>query len=76
MSYFNTSERRAVLFLLLFIISLQFAYFYLDFEKSNDSFTIDEKEIIAIQKEIDSLKLVEIESRSRLFWEYSPEYSR
>ena len=51
-----------ILLLLLLIISLLCVYWFVDFSE-DDTFDISSAEIVSIQKELDSLRLVEMEKR-------------
>lgn len=55
---FNKQQRNGVFFLLLLIVIFQCIYFFIDFSGNDPQ--ISEEELIAYQKQIDSLKNIEI----------------
>jgi len=66
--WYSKSQRNGVLFLLIIIVVLQIAYFSLDsFSKSNDVSLLDSKEVLQLQKRIDSLKKVKEQSKYKIF---------
>src|SRR5690554_1801924 len=70
---FNKRQRSGILLLLLLIISLLCVYWFIDF--SNDT-TLDtsSEEIVAIQNELDSLRLAEAESRKPKIYPFNPNF--
>ncbi|WP_347374321.1 helix-hairpin-helix domain-containing protein [Aequorivita sp. Q41] len=70
---FNKQQRSGILLLLLLIISLLCIYWFVDFSEE-DTFNISSAEIVAIQKEIDSLQLIEIESRKPKIYPFNPNF--
>ncbi len=75
MSYFSTNERKGVLGLVLLIVCLQLFDHYFDFTSANDTFVITQSpEIMAFQKEIDSLKHIEIEARKPKIYPFNPSF--
>ncbi|MDU8885596.1 helix-hairpin-helix domain-containing protein [Yeosuana sp. MJ-SS3] len=73
-SYFTFSKRqRNGIFLLLFlIIVFQCIYFFIDF--SSEEIKYNEAEFELFQKEIDSLRLVEIENRKPVIYPFNPNF--
>jgi competence ComEA-like helix-hairpin-helix protein len=71
--WYNKSQRNGILFLALLIITIQFAYYFIDFS-SNKKFNIDTAEILAFQSKIDSLKLIEIEKRKPKIYPFNPSF--
>lgn len=68
-----TKERRNGIFLLiLLIIVLQAVYFFVSF--SSEEIPIDQKALKIFQNEIDSLRLLEIESRKPKIYPFNPNY--
>jgi len=61
------------LLLLSLIVSLLIVYWFVDFVEE-DSFDTSSAEIVAIQKELDSLRLVEIEKRKPKTYPFNPNY--
>jgi len=59
--------------LALIIIILQLVYFYVDFSP-NDKTNLNSDEIIAFQKEIDSLKRIELENKKPIIFSFNPSF--
>ena len=70
---FSRQQRSGILFLLLLIISLLCVYWFVDFSEE-DTFDTSSPEVVAIQKEIDSLRLVEIEKRKPKIYDFNPNF--
>jgi len=70
---FNKQERSGILFLVLLITVLLSVYYFVDFSKEN-ILDISSPEISAIQKQIDSLRTVEIERRKPKSFPFNPNY--
>ncbi len=70
---FSKQQRSGILLLLLFIVSLLCVYWFVDFSEEN---TLDTSsaEIISIQKELDSLRLVAIEKRKPKKYPFNPNF--
>jgi DNA uptake protein ComE-like DNA-binding protein len=70
---FSKKQRSGILLLLLLIISLLCVFWFVDFSKEN---TLDTSsaEIVSIQKELDSLRLVEIEKRKPKNYPFNPNF--
>ena len=70
---FSKQQRSGILLLLFFIIALLFVFWFVDFSEEN---TLDTSsaEIVAIQKELDSLRLVEIEKRKPKKYPFNPNF--
>jgi len=64
---YNTSQRNGILFLVLLIIVLQLIYFFVDFS-NKDTTDLNSNEIDRFQREIDSLKLIELGNRKPKFF--------
>ncbi|WP_026452751.1 ComEA family DNA-binding protein [Aequorivita capsosiphonis] len=76
---FNKQQRSGILLLLLLIIALLCVYWYMDFSSSadrSDENTLDtsSEEIVSIQKELDSLRIVEIENRKPKKYPFNPNF--
>lgn len=69
---FSIKQRNGIFLLLLIIVSLQCAYFFVSF--SNDEISINQNELDIFQKEIDSLRLVEIEKRKPKIYPFNPNF--
>jgi DNA uptake protein ComE-like DNA-binding protein len=69
---FSKQQRNGIFLLLLIIIILQCAYFYLDF--SSEDIQVDHKELLKFQREIDSLKLVKLEESKPKVYPFNPNY--
>jgi len=70
---FNKSQQTGVVFLLILIAVFQYVLFFVDFS-SNELFELNTPEIIAFQKEIDSLKLLEIDKRKPTIYPFNPSF--
>ena len=70
---FNKQQRSGILLLLLLIISLLCVYWFVDFSEE-DTFDISSAEIVSAQKELDSLRLVEIENRKPKKNRFNPNF--
>lgn len=71
--WYNKRQRNGVFFLVLIIVVLQSVYVFVDFS-SDDLIDINAEEIKSFQKQIDSLKLVELESRKPKTYPFNPNY--
>ena len=71
--WYNKSQRNGIFFLALIIIALQLIYFFVDFSPE-DKTNLNSKEIIDFQKEIDSLKLIELENRKPKIFPFNPSF--
>ena len=71
--WYNKSQRNGIFFLAIIIIVLQLVYFFVDFT-SDDQNDLDSDEIIAFQKEIDSLKAIEVENRKPKLFPFNPSF--
>lgn len=70
---FNKQQRSGILLLLLLILALLYVYSFVDFSEEN-SFQTNSSEIIALQKEIDSLRLVKITSKKPKIYPFNPNF--
>jgi competence ComEA-like helix-hairpin-helix protein len=71
--WYHKSQRNGIFFLALIIIILQIVYFYVDFSPI-DKTNLNSDEIIVFQKEIDSLKRIELENRKSRIFPFNPSY--
>ncbi|MFK7834033.1 MAG: ComEA family DNA-binding protein [Winogradskyella sp.] len=69
---FSNKQRNGIFLLLLIIISLQCIYWFVDFSK--DVVLDNNEELNAFRKELDSLRLVEIENRKPKIYPFNPNY--
>ena len=69
---FTKGQQSGIFLLVLLIFSLLCAYFFIDF--SSDDIEFDQQKIAEYQKEIDSLKIVEIDSRKPKIYPFNPNY--
>ena len=69
---FTKGQQSGIFLLVLLIVGLLCVYFFVDF--SSDEFEFDNRDIAKFQKEIDSLKLVEIESRKPKIYPFNPNF--
>ena len=70
---FNKSQRNGILLLLFFISGYLVINYYVDFSKEN-LLDINSKEVIAIQKELDSLRTIEVESKKSKVFPFNPNF--
>ena len=70
---FSKQQRSGILLLLMLIVSLLCVYWFVDFSEG-DTLDISSAEIIAVQKEIDSLRLAEIENKKPKLYLFNPNY--
>ena len=70
---FNRSQRNGILLLILVISGFLALNYYVDFSEDNVLDTHSE-EIIAIQKELDSLRAIEIASRKPKIYPFNPNF--
>ena len=71
--WYNNSQRNGILFLVLLIIILQLIYFFVDFSKKETA-DLNSIEIGRFQREIDSLKLIELENRKPKIFPFNPSF--
>ncbi len=69
---FSNQERSGIFLLLAIIIAVQCVYAFVDF--SNNEIPIENKELEAFKKELDSLRLVEIENKKPKIYPFNPNY--
>lgn len=69
---FTKQQRNGILSLLVLIVVLQLVYFFVDF--SNNDIEFDSESIERFQKEIESLKVVEIENRKPKLYPFNPNF--
>ena len=70
---FNRQQRNGILFLILLISGLLGVYYFVDFSKENILDT-NSPEIISIQKELDSLRKIEIANRKSKIYPFNPNF--
>ena len=69
---FTIGQRNGILSLIFFVILFQCAYFFFDFTSQKE---IENQLLVnKFQKEIDSLKLVEIENQKPKIYPFNPNY--
>lgn len=69
---FSKEQRNGIFLLILLIIVLQCVYFFVD--KDYQDISVNQEELEKFQKEIDSLKLVELEERKSKIYPFNPNY--
>ena len=71
--WYDKSQRNGVLFLILSIVVLQAVYIFVDFypDKIED---INSSKFLAFEKQIDSLRVVEIENKKPKIYPFNPNY--
>ncbi len=70
---FNRQQRSGILLLLLLIVSLLCIYWFVDFSEE-DTFDTSSAKIVSIQKELDSLRFVEIENKKPKKYPFNPNF--
>ena len=70
---FNKSQRNGILLLLFFISGYLVINYYVDFSKEN-LLDVNSKKVIAIQKELDSLRTIEVESKKPKVFPFNPNF--
>jgi len=70
---FNRSQRNGILLLILLILGLLCFYQFYEFE-TKDVIDLNSSEVIALQNEIDSLRLAEFESRKPKRYPFNPNF--
>jgi DNA uptake protein ComE-like DNA-binding protein len=70
---FNRSQRGGIFLLTLLIVVLLLVNYYYDF-KNPVLIDVTSSEVIALQKEVDSIRLVEIEARKPKRYPFNPNY--
>lgn len=69
---FSKEQRNGIFFLVLIIIGLQCVYFFVDI--SPNEIQVNQHEMSKFNKEIDSLKLIQIEARKPIIYPFNPNY--
>ncbi|MAP80340.1 MAG: competence protein ComEA [Aequorivita sp.] len=70
---FNKQQRSGILLLLLFIVLTLCVYWFTDFSEK-DTFDVSSPEIVLIQQELDSLRLLAIENRKPKIYPFNPNF--
>ena len=70
---YNKRQRNGIFFLLIIIVSLQSVFFFIDFS-SVEMVDFSSNKILAFQKEMDSLKTIEIEKKKPKTYPFNPNY--
>jgi len=70
---FNRSQRNGILLLVFFISGYLVLNYYVDFSKEN-LLDIKSKQVIAIQKELDSLRTIEVASKMPKVFPFNPNF--
>lgn len=71
--WYTNRQRNGILFLVFIVIILQLIFFFVDFSKP-EPINLNTEEIIKFQKEIDSLKLEEIENTKPKIFPFNPSF--
>jgi DNA uptake protein ComE-like DNA-binding protein len=71
--WYNKSQRNGIFFLILVIIVFQLIYFFVDFSPKNEM-NIQSDEINSFQKEIDSLKEIELKNKGPKIFPFNPSF--
>ncbi|SDW31864.1 ComEA family DNA-binding protein [Aequorivita viscosa] len=70
---FNKEQRSGILLLLLLITALLCVYCFVDFS-NEDTLDTSSEEIVTIQKQLDSLRLAEVEKRKPKIFPFNPNF--
>lgn len=70
---FSKQQRSGILLLLLLIVSLLCVYWFIDFSEE-DTLDTSSAEIVSIQNELDSLRLIAIENRKPKKYPFNPNF--
>ena len=70
---FNRSQRNGILLLIFFISGFLVINYYVDFSEEN-VMDMDSEELIAIQKELDSLRTIDIASKKLKIFPFNPNF--
>ena len=70
---FNRSQRNGILFLIFFILGFLVISYYVDFSEEN-AMDMDSEEVIAIQRELDSLRTINIASKKPKIFPFNPNF--
>ena len=71
--WYNSRQRNGILFLAILIIAFQLIYFLVDFN-SKETIDLNTPEIIQFQKELDSLKQLELKKRKSKIFPFNPSF--
>jgi DNA uptake protein ComE-like DNA-binding protein len=71
--WYNKSQRNGIFFLIFLILLLQ-GFIFLDLFSSDEVVNTNTSEILAFQKQIDSLKAMELENRKPKIYPFNPNY--
>ncbi len=71
--WYNQRQRNGVFFLALLILALQLIYLFVDFSPKETT-DLNTEEIIQFQKELDSLKQLELEKRKPKIFPFNPSF--
>lgn len=69
---FSNKQRNGIFLLIIIIVSLQCLYVFANF--SEDSKTVESEEIKLFKKELDSLRLVELQNKKPKIYPFNPNY--
>ena len=69
---FTKQQRNGIFLLILIIVAVQFAYFYIDLPSKE--LTINHNELIEFQNEIDSLARIQIENKKPKIYPFNPNF--
>ena len=70
---FNRSQRNGILFLIFFISGFLVISYYIDFSEEN-TMDMNSEEVIAIQRELDSLRTIDIASKKPKIFPFNPNF--
>lgn len=70
---YNKKQRNGIFYLLLIIVVLQVIFFFVDFS-SEENVSISKSQLLAFQKEVDSLQLLNEENSKPKIYPFNPNY--
>ncbi|MAX69901.1 MAG: competence protein ComEA [Flavobacteriaceae bacterium] len=70
---FSNQQRNGIFLLVAIIVIAQCVYFFVDFSNEDDT-VVDEPELELFRKEIDSLRMVELENSKPKIYPFNPNY--
>ena len=70
---FNRSQRNGILFLIFFISGFLVISYYIDFSEEN-TMDMNSEEVIAIQRELNSLRTIDIASKKPKIFPFNPNF--
>ena len=69
---FTIKQRNGIFLLLTIIVTLQCAYFFIDF--TSDEIVVNQKQLALFQQEMDSLRQFELQKRKPKIYPFNPNF--